>query len=200
MEGVPQIPSLPAVHWLGQPGKAELDGNIIRMTAGAKTDWFNDPAGGLPCTNAPCLVMPANHDLQLSARVRVEFRSSFDAGVLLLHQGEQDYAKLCFERAPTGEAMVVSVVTRGTSDDANGPAIDAELIHLRVSRAGAVFAFHYSLDGVRWALVRLFTLREPDRPTQLGFLAQSPIGDSCTVAFDQLSYAPTTLRDPRDGS
>ena len=96
--------------------------------------------------------------------------------------------------------MVVSVVTRGTSDDANGPVIDAEFIHLRVSRTGPVFAFHYSPDGRKWSLARLFTPRDPDRPTQLGFLAQSPTGPSCAVSFDQLSYAERTLRDPRDGS
>ena len=200
MECVPRVPGFPALDWLGETGDAELDGDTLRMTAGPKTDWFNDPAGGAPCANAPCLALRTDGDFQVSARVRVDFRSRFDAGVLLLHQGPEDYAKLCFERAPSGEPMVVSVVTRGTSDDANGPVIDAEFVHLRVSRMGPVFAFHYSPDGAKWALVRLFNLRDPDQPARLGFLAQSPTGASCTASFDQLSYAETTLRDPRDGS
>ena len=200
MAGVPTIPGFPAVAWLGEAGEADLDGDTLRMTAGAKTDWFNDPAGGAVHRNAPCLALPADRDLQVSARVRVDFQRAFDAGVMFLHQGPQDYAKLCFERAPSGEAMVVSVVTRGSSDDANGPVIDAAFVHLRVSRMGPVFAFHHSPEGRSWTLTRLFTLRDPSRPTRLGFLAQSPTGPSCSVSFDQLSYAETTLRDPRDGS
>ena len=200
MEGVPKIPGFPAVNWLGESGEAEFDGTTLRVTAGAKTDWFNDPAGGAPHANAPCLAVRADRDIQISARVGVDFRSSFDAGVLFLHQGPQDYAKLCFERAPSGEPMVVSVVTRGASDDANGPVIDADFVHLRVSRIGPVFAFHHSVDGRNWAFVRMFTLRDPDRPTRVGFLAQSPTGSSCTASFDRLSYAETALADPRDGS
>ena len=120
--------------------------------------------------------------------------------MLFLHQGPEDYAKLCFERLPSGDAAVVSVVTRGTSDDAVGPVVDAESVLLRISRMGPIFAFHFSADGQRWELVRLFRFRNPDRPTHIGPLAQSPTGESCTATFDQFSCVERTLRDPRDGS
>ena len=110
-------------------------------------------------------------DLQLSARVSVGFASTFDAGVLLLYAGEPAWAKLCFELSPDGRPMVVSVVTRDLSDDANAFAVEAEEIWLRISRIGAASAFHASQDGRRWELIRHFAL---GADAELGFLAQSP--------------------------
>jgi hypothetical protein len=62
---------------------------------------------------------PPDGDFQFSARVTVGFESAFDAGVLLLWLDERRWAKLCFEFSPAGEPMIVSVVCRGVSDDAN---------------------------------------------------------------------------------
>jgi hypothetical protein len=49
----------------------------------------------------------------------VEFASVYDAGVLLVHASERQWAKLCFEYSPQQRPTLVTVVTRGTSDDCN---------------------------------------------------------------------------------
>lgn len=139
-------------------------------------------------------------DFQLSARTAVGFQATFDAGGLLVHRTDEDYAKLCFEASPGGDHMVVSVVTRGVSDDANGPIVDAGFVDLRVSRIGAVYAFHYSIDGGRWNMVRVFSLRPGGESTAVGFSAQSPTGHGCSVEFSNISYSATTLTDIRSGS
>jgi regulation of enolase protein 1 (concanavalin A-like superfamily) len=197
-----RIPGLPELTWLPGPGAGEASSDATRLTmvAPAGSDWFNDPAGSVRHASAPVLAFPVEGDLQLSARVTVDFASDYDAGVLFVHQGPDDHAKLCFERSPDGEAMVVTVVTRGVSDDSNEPVVDGRSVDLRVSRIGDVFAFHFSLDGERWRLSRLFGLRDPSAPTTLGFLAQSPTGQGCTVEFGRISLTATTLADPRDGS
>ena len=41
--------------------------------------------------------------------------------------------KLCFEHSPDRQPMIVSVVTRGVSDDANAFAVDGQTAWLRVS-------------------------------------------------------------------
>lgn len=194
------VPGLPALDWLAAEGNASVENGVLHMVGGPRTNWFNDPATQSRDATAPVLAFPANEDCQLAARVRVGFAETFDAGLLLVRQTDDDYAKLCLERSPDAEHMVVSVVTRGTSDDANGPLIDGDAAHLRVSRIGPAFAFHYSLDGHRWHLVRLFRLRDPDRPTVLGFCAQSPLGDRCEATFSDISYRLETLTNPRDGS
>jgi regulation of enolase protein 1 (concanavalin A-like superfamily) len=95
--------------------------------------------------------------------------------------------------------MVVSVVTDGLSDDANGRAVTGDSVWLRLSRIGAACALHASDDGVRWDLVRHFDFPAPDGLTA-GFSAQSPTGEGCTATFDGLDFAAQTLADLRDGS
>ena len=132
--------------------------------------------------------------------MRVDFASAFDAGVLFVHRSADHYAKLCFERSPDGEPMIVTVVTRGVSDDSNEPVIGDDAVHLRVARTGGIFAFHYSVDGERWRLSRLFGLGDPTGPVSVGFVAQSPTGDGCTAIFDRIRFVRSGLGDPRDGS
>ena len=95
--------------------------------------------------------------------------------------------------------MVVSVVTRESSDDANGFVADMSSIWLRVSRRGAAYAFHASPDGAHWEFVRHFALASTE-PMQVGFVAQSPRGDGCTVNFSDVAFATSPPGDLRDGS
>jgi uncharacterized protein len=171
----------------------------ITLTAGPRTDLFVDPGGGEPVLNAPMLLGATESDFVLSARVRADLRATFDAGALMLHGGDRRWAKLALERSPQGEAMIVSVVTRGVSDDANGPVVVGDGVWLRVARIGGTCALHASIDGQRWDLVRHFALDAPDG-LAAGFLAQSPTGDGCTATFDDVRYEARTLADLRDGS
>ncbi|HXM55475.1 MAG TPA: DUF1349 domain-containing protein [Candidatus Dormibacteraeota bacterium] len=171
----------------------------LTLTAGARTDLFVDPQGGEPALNAPRQLSDAPAgDFQLSARVTVAHAATFDAGVLLLHAHERAWAKLCLERSPEGRLLVVSVVTRGVSDDANAFGVEGRTAWLRASRLGRAFAFHASTDGTRWQFVRHFAL-EPTDGLQMGFLAQSPTGEGCTAVFDQVALRHERLADLRSG-
>ena len=68
--------------------------------------------------------------------------------------------------------MVVSVVTRGVSDDCNSFVVDGTSVWLRIARIGGAFAFHASTDGVGWSFVRYFALATAGEPS-VGFAAQS---------------------------
>jgi regulation of enolase protein 1 (concanavalin A-like superfamily) len=149
---------------------------------------------------ATLLGTPPAGDFQLSARATVDFRSQYDAGVLLLWLDEQHWAKLCLELSPAAEPMVVSVVTRGVSDDANAGVVPERSVWLRVSRIDHVYAFHASADGRTWRMVRVFALGDSVDGHQVGFEVQSPTGDGCTVTFDQIRFAGERLSDLRDGS
>jgi regulation of enolase protein 1 (concanavalin A-like superfamily) len=93
--------------------------------------------------------------------------------------------------------MVVSVVTRGVSDDCNSWPVDGDSIWLRVARLGRAFAFHASHDGMTWQLVRHFAL-DAEEPA-VGFLAQSPTGQGCAASFASIHYLPQRLADLRSG-
>jgi regulation of enolase protein 1 (concanavalin A-like superfamily) len=188
------------MRWLVQPVRWRADGSSLSLVAAGGTDWFVDPSGERePALNGAALVGDAAGDYLFSARVRVGFEATFDAGVLMLHAGDRTWAKLCFEYSPANEPMVVSVVTRRTSDDANGFVVDGDEVWLRIARLGAAFAFHASNDGREWTLVRHFTLGEDVEPA-LGFEAQSPTGTGCEVTFDEIRFEPVRLGDLRDGS
>jgi regulation of enolase protein 1 (concanavalin A-like superfamily) len=196
------LPGLPLpFRWRTAPERWHLgDDGSLSIGAGAATDLFVDPQGAPPALNAPrLLAAPTPGDHQLVARVTVDLAATFDAGALVLHAGDGAWAKLCLERSPQGEAMVVSVVTRGVSDDANAFAVEGRRVWLRVSRLGAAHAFHASTDGAHWRFVRHFTLG-PAGGLEVGFLAQSPTGPGCTAVFDAAAYRQDTLADLRSGT
>ncbi len=130
----------------------------------------------------------------------MDFTATFDAGVLLLWFDEKHWAKLCFEYSPAREPMVVSVVCRGVADDSNAFVVEQETVWLRVSRIDDTFAYHASLDGETWRLIRYFTVPGSDEPLRVGFEAQSPTGDGCAVTFEDVKFTDVRLEDLRNGS
>ena len=193
-----ELAGLPGpLGWAGtRDSAAEPTPGGLRMRVAATTDLFCDPAGHAPVLNAPRLLCAAGSHFTLSARVDLVFQATYDAGVLLLYVHERAWAKLCCELSPQGQPMIVSVVTNGLSDDANAAVLDRPGAFLRVTGLGAAFAFHYSLDGRAWQLVRYFTLPAPEQ-AQLGFLVQAPTGTSCQAEFTQIRYTPASVSDIR---
>jgi regulation of enolase protein 1 (concanavalin A-like superfamily) len=174
------------------------DGDALDIEAGPRTDLFVPPDGSAPTVNAPRLIAPVDGEFQLRALVDPALTATFDAGVLLVWLDERNWAKLCLERSPRGEATVVSVVTRGVSDDCNSSVVEPP-VWMRVARLGPAYAFHVSRDGATWELIRHFALATADDP-QVGFLAQSPTGDGCGVTFREVAFSRERLPDLRSGA
>ena len=214
------VPGLPPLRWLEAVGRASVDDRGLSMIAHPGTDWFNDPTSATRIRTAPVLVFdpgdghgahPSGDDFLLSAEVTANLRYDFDAAVLFVHLGPDDYAKFCFERSPQGENTVVSVVTKGTSDDGNGRIIAGDRLGLRVARVGQALAFHFATIPVApsdpaepdhrfWHLARLFQLRPSKAPMVVGFSVQAPTGPGCYARFDDIRFQRATLGDFRDGT
>lgn len=192
--------SLPEATWVNEPTDAAFDEERaeLTITAPGHTDWFISPATGESIDSAPAFIAPVDGDFTLSARVHVDFRATFDAGVLVIRHSPTQWAKLCFEYSPQGQPMVVSVVTNGDSDDANSTPIDGHDVYLRVSRTGHAWVFHYSEDGALWHFVRHFRL-SADAPARVGFLAQSPTGEGSTSHFSEITRTSSPPVDIRNG-
>jgi uncharacterized protein len=185
------------LNWHLEPQDWNITDNVLTAVAGAKTDLFVDPLSTNQSLNASMLVFENNQDFMLSARVTVDFNGTFDAGVLVVYQTDTSWAKLCFEYSPNKDPMVVSVVTKGTSDDCNSVFIDGNSVYLRISRINTGFAFHFSNDATHWHLIRAFAL-EPGA-AKVGFLVQAPLGESCRTTFSEISFEHKTLADIRSG-
>ncbi len=193
------FPALPfPLTWQVPPEKWTVTESSLTADAPAVTDLFIDPQGAAPKLNAPRLLGSYTGDFQFSARVTVDFASTFDAGVLALWIDESHWAKLCFEFSPLRQPMIVSVVTEGTSDDANSSLVEGNSAWLRMSRLGAAFAFHASRDGKTWDLVRHFGL-PAEAAVQIGFLVQAPTGSGSSATFEEIAFTPERLGAIRSG-
>ena len=202
---VPELPfSVTASH--GGVWRRDEQAGAVVADAPAHTDFYVNPGGAdsgdaESMLNAVTLLgTPPGGDFQFSARVTVDFASQYDAGVLLLWIDERHWAKFCFEFSPGAEPMVVSVVTRDVSDDANAFVVADRSVLMRVSRVDRVYAFHASTDDQTWQLIRVFTLGDAIDGHRIGFEAQSPTGDGCVVTFDRIAFNAERLTDLRDGS
>lgn len=197
-EQIHHLPALPTpMRWWNQPVAWEIVGeDTLMMTAGGGTDLFSDPDGQHRYANAPALLGHVDGDFMLSSRIRLTPAAQYDAGVLLLHSHQNCWAKLCVERSPQGELTVVSVVTRGLSDDCNSIPADGMHTRLRISRLGSAYAFHASTGNGFWHLIRYFPL---EGDPYVGFLVQSPLGESCTARFEEIQYSPKRLPELRNG-
>jgi hypothetical protein len=202
---VPELPFPVATSQLGVWRRGEQTGALV-AAAPAHTDLYINPGGqgsgdAESMLNAATLLgTPPTGDFQLSAHVTVDFVAQYDAGVVLLWIDAQHWAKFCFEFSPAAEPMVVSVVTREVSDDANAFVVADRSVWLRVCRIDNVYAFHASTDRRTWRLVRVFTLGEVLDGHTIGFEVQSPTGDGCVVTFDHVRFTSDRLGDLRDGS
>jgi regulation of enolase protein 1 (concanavalin A-like superfamily) len=196
--GLARVPV--ALRWAGgardtyQPGDDRLT-----IGAGPRTDLFVNPQRTAEVVDAPRLLASAQGDFLLSTRVHVGAATRHDAGGLLVWLNDRAWAKLGLELSAQREPEIVSVVTRGASDRASGFVVRGEHVWLRVARVGGAYAFHASLDGEYWRLIRHFALYAPDS-SSYGFFAQSPAGEGCSAVFDHIAFERRRLTDLLDGS
>ncbi|AGT08895.1 DUF1349 domain-containing protein [Paracoccus aminophilus] len=186
----------------GANGSAQISDSRIELSAGPDTDWFHHPAEEFRKANvisvARTIEIPA---FSVIARVSVGFKSSYDAGAIFLKCDDENWAKIAFELSGAGKPTIVSVVTRGISDDSDGPVWLGESVWLRLSCDGETIAFHFSEDGKFWNFQRWFSLPGlAKRPLTIGFGAQSPTGDGCVASFEGIELRPGQITNLRDGS
>jgi regulation of enolase protein 1 (concanavalin A-like superfamily) len=190
----------PELDWQVPPtGPAEVGASSIAFSAGPRSDLFTDPAGGEPQANAPLALGRPSGDFQLKARVSAPLAATFDASALIVWASPTAWGKLALERSPQGDSTIVSVVTRGVSDDANAFTVPSAAAWLRIARSGEAIAFHASVDGRWWSLIRSFTFPGAGGASA-GFLVQSPTGDGLDGRFDEVQWSAGALADLRDGS
>ncbi len=185
---IPGIPS--TLSWQNTPGSWKFDNqNVLTISASAKTDWFVDPFDGTVANNAPILLFMPDTDYVFSARVTVKFVTKWDAGALMLWGDDHHWAKLSYEFSPDRIPTLVTVVTRGLSDDCNSKELRGDSVYLRIAKSGKTYVFYSSTDGRNWQIVRTFSL-DTELPIRVGFEAQSPAGSGAVAKFIAINYDP----------
>ena len=186
-------------------GTAEA-ATTIEITAPSRVDFFNDPKDGRTVANAPFLYRKYSGDFSVGATIQPDFSDTYDAGTIFVWIDENRWIKLAFEFTDLGYPAVVSVVTDGTSDDANGQRIEEPAVRLKLSRKGALWGLHWAPvtqsrteTDARWRMIRYLRLGEPGERLRLGISVQSPVGSGCTVRFSEVMYSDTAPEDVRSG-
>ncbi|WP_170120060.1 DUF1349 domain-containing protein [Dysgonomonas alginatilytica] len=195
-----EISSIPKeISWVNTPLNWNVSGNTFTLNAGKGSRLFVDPQGLSRADTAPMALFTPDETFLFSCKVSVKFKSVFDAGVLMIYGNTNQWAKLCFEYSPQYKPMVVTVVNNEFSDDSNNEVIPKEEVYLRIAGLGnGAYAFHYSTDGKYWNMARYFYLN-PASNLKIGFLSQSPKGESFESVFSDISYSVKKLNDIRSG-
>lgn len=190
-------------QWLNESDITFENGKMI-MYAPKGSDFFCShkvtSQEGTPesRTNAPFFYTEVSGDFVMKAKVELEFKDVYDSATLMVMQDLKLWAKLCFEYTEFDTHAAVSVVTNEFSDDANGNNVEGNEMWLQVTRVGQSFAFHYSIDGKRYDMVRYFYLPVEDK-IKVGFVPQAPSGNGGERIYSEFSLESKTVNNIRMG-
>lgn len=195
----------PAIHgipntlaWQNMPTAWHVElGTELTIRSGKETDWFVDPFDGTVHNTAPILLFTPSADFVLSAKVKVGFNTKWDAGALMVWADDHHWAKLSFELSPAKQPTMVTVVTRGLSDDCNSIAISGNTVYIQIAKSGPAYVFYSSTDGKSWQVLRVFSLGESSK-ARIGFESQSPAGDGAEIVFSEIRYSTKKITDIYD--
>ncbi len=187
-----------SLMWENKPKAYNINKSSIVIVSGEKTDMFRDPNVTYNTDNAPKLMFKADSNFVLSAAVEHSFTSKWDGGALVLKLDSLNWVKCCFEKDYTGARRVVTVVTKGISDDCNSVKVNSNKVYFKIAKANNVITIYYSLTGAKWFLIRHFTF-DAYNNLNVGFLSQSPTGKECKVKFSDINYVIKKIKDPYIG-
>lgn len=186
----PAINGIPGnLSWQNAPATWHVaHSGELTIRSGKETDWFVDPFDNTVHNTAPILLFMPADDYVLSTKVKVGFDAKWDAGALMVWADDHHWAKLSFELSPSKQPTMVTVVTRGVSDDCNSVAISGNTTYLQIAKSGPAYVFYFSGDGKAWRILRVFTLGDGVK-ARVGFESQSPAGSGTEVVFSDIHYS-----------
>lgn len=181
------------------------EGKRIEIFAPKESDFFcnNGAVGDEGITpeslsNAPFYYTEVTGDFIMRVKVSHDFKDMYDSSSIMIMQDMTHWAKACFELTDFNTHAVVSVVTKDQSDDANGCNIDGNSVWLQVCRVGQSFAFHYSIDGDNYYMMRFFNL-PAEKTLKVGLLAQAPTGSGGIRIYEDLTIEKKKVKNIRMG-
>lgn len=183
---------------IGPASVVVIDGEY-EVQALAGDDLFLSPDNdGARVLSATRFLLDAPETATFEFVPTAEFATTFDSVALVGWQDDEHWFKLCLERDPQGRTRIVSVVTSGRSDDANGPFVGDATVVLQCRRQGDFISLHYrTKDEGAFDLARCFRLPLEGSPLQLGFAVQSPQGQGLKARIRSLRLSDTVNDDIR---
>ena len=187
------------LSWHNPPSSFTFENNSLQVIADEGSDYFNNPEDSTITATAPFLFRQVRGDFVAKALVRPDFSSVWNAASLMVHIDSTHWIKFAFENSDATGPSIVSVVTKGVSDDANGVILADHLeIWLKLIRKGNSYSMLWSVNNEYYTMARLSTMPSVDA-VKIGVELQSPVGASATHAVRYFGLEHRTVEDLRKG-
>jgi len=170
------------MHWFNEPHTWQIDGNTIRMTADAGSDfWRKTHYGFIRDNGHVCYTIQAG-DFISEVKVTGHYRELYDQAGLMVRVDAEHWIKTGIEYV-NGVQYVSAVVTNDFSDWAVSPLPqNPPAIWLRLVRRAEAVEIFYSLDGAAYSLLRIAYLL-PSTEAMVGVMCAAPDGGGFPVEF-----------------
>jgi regulation of enolase protein 1 (concanavalin A-like superfamily) len=162
----------------------------LRIEPNGGTDFWQRTHYGFEADNGHLLAAEVPGDFVLATQVRFHPVHQYDQAGLMVRVSPSCWLKTSVEHEPAGPSRLGAVVTNyaysdwSTQEFAPGPGE----VWLRVRRTGDDYLVESSLDGRRWAQIRLAHLHEGlGRAVTCGLYACSPKGAGFAAEFKHLT-------------
>lgn len=184
-------------RWHHTPPAFQIDDGVLKVITGDNTDFWRITQYDFIHDNGHFFSKTVDGAFTAQLHVRANFQELYDQAGLMVRIDERHWIKIGAEFSD-GKLMMSTVLTNEMSDWAVMPApaiSDGFWIRVTV-RAGAVRA-QYSVDGVRWPLLRLAPFPVADSYL-VGPMCCTPKRAGLEVNFSNFSIQPPLQKDLHD--
>jgi len=190
--------SISELEWLNEPESFQIEDSLFSITVTKGSDFFNNPEDKSIVASAPFLYKGIQGDFVAKTLVQPDFSSKWNALSLMLHIDSLNWIKFAFENSDATGSSIVSVVTKETSDDANGVILNKEKqVWLAMVRKNNIYSMHWSKDDKSYRMARLTSMPEA-AIVKIGIEAQSPLGKKAIHKVIYFGIEERTVENLRD--
>ena len=177
-------------EWLNEPPEWSIDGDVLNVTTGRDTDFWQSTFYGFHRDDGHFLHRPAKGDLTAQVVFEGQYETLYDQAGLMLRIDERNWIKLGIEHSD-GVTNFSLVCTRDGLSDwsvAAQPLLTGPQ-SVRLTRVGGAVIAHYRNAEGAWQLLRLCPFPEA-AGARIGPMACSPQREGFRVRFTDFQVGP----------
>lgn len=177
------------MEWYNEAPNWQIEGDIISITSGAKTDFWRETHYDFIRDNGHFFYQTIQGDFVVDVKVSGEYRDLYDRAGIMLRLDEANWLK-CGIEFVEGVQQISAVVTRSYSDWSVVPLPgNPASIWIKVIRRGTAIEVKYSFDGEDYTMLRLayLTLKVT---VNAGLMCASPDGNGFYTKFENFKISP----------
>jgi regulation of enolase protein 1 (concanavalin A-like superfamily) len=169
--------------WTHEPVAAELDGDVLRVTAAEGSDAWRTTSYGFVHDAEHALVQRFDGPFSVEVSFLLDYAEQFDQAGVFLRVDERTWTKAGVEHAD-GQAQLGAVVTRDVSDWSVAPVPEwvGRIVTVRASRDGDAVTIRAWADDEAPRLVRVAPL-DTDAVVSAGLFCAAPTRAGLVATF-----------------